>query len=80
MRADVLQDGLSAYGPALQPDCRVMRVTLDPKNPSKVTSFQPFLSGGVPGDKGAVTGPNPPVPVGATYNGEQHAWPRCPAT
>ncbi|PSC67838.1 sorbosone dehydrogenase [Micractinium conductrix] len=48
---------------------RVMRVTLDPSDPTKVTSFTPFMSGGVPGDTGAATGPDPPVQPSVAYNG-----------
>ena len=47
-----------------------MRVTLDPSDPTKVTSFTPFMSGGVPGDTGAATGPDPPVQPSVAYNGE----------
>lgn len=53
-----------------------MRVVLDTKKPTKVASFTPFLSGGVPGDKGAVTGPVPAVQPGAAYKGATYitAW------
>ncbi|KAL4448480.1 hypothetical protein ABPG75_005699 [Micractinium tetrahymenae] len=48
---------------------RVMRVVLDPQDPGKGLSFTPFLSGGVPGDKGAITGPNPQVQPNTAYRG-----------
>ncbi|KAL4438194.1 hypothetical protein ABPG77_010555 [Micractinium sp. CCAP 211/92] len=48
---------------------RVMRITLDPSNPGKVQTYTPFLSGGVPGDKGAITGPNPQVQPREAYRG-----------
>lgn len=48
---------------------RVMRVVLDPSKPNAVLKYEAFLSGGVPGDTGLPSGPNPPVTPGATYNG-----------
>lgn len=48
---------------------RVMRVTLNTTDPGRVATFTPFLSGGVPGDKGAVTGPNPQVQPNTAYRG-----------
>ncbi|KAI7835674.1 hypothetical protein COHA_010413 [Chlorella ohadii] len=48
---------------------RVMRVVLDPANPTKVQAHLPFLCGGVPGDTCAPTGPVPPVQPGAEYKG-----------
>lgn len=46
-----------------------MRVVLDPANLARVQSYTPFMFGGVPGDKGAVTGPNPQVQPNAAYRG-----------
>ncbi|KAL4438192.1 hypothetical protein ABPG77_010553 [Micractinium sp. CCAP 211/92] len=48
---------------------RVMRVTLDSTDPTRIANFTPFLSGGVPGDKGAITGPDPPIQPNTAYNG-----------
>jgi len=49
-----------------------MRAILDIRNPAKVVGYQPFLSGGVPGDKGMVGGPDPPIQPNTAYKG---AWP-----
>ncbi|KAL4448481.1 hypothetical protein ABPG75_005700 [Micractinium tetrahymenae] len=48
---------------------RVMRVTLDPADPTQVATFTHFLSGGVPGDTGDVNGPDPPIQPNNAYNG-----------
>lgn len=58
-------------------------MTLNTTDPGRVATFTPFLSGGVPGDKGAVTGPNPQVQPntayrGARLRGSQSALDACP--
>jgi len=68
---------------------RVMRVTLNPSDPLKVATFTPFLSGGVPNDKGSPNGPVPLPERSQGYNGEAGAvwagrqrrrvFPRCAA-
>lgn len=50
-----------------------MRVTLNATNPLKVTSFTPFLSGGVPNDKGNANGPVPLPDRSQGYNGKSPA-------
>ncbi|EFN51145.1 hypothetical protein CHLNCDRAFT_55316 [Chlorella variabilis] len=39
---------------------RVMRVVLNSTHPTRVLKYLPFLTGGISGDKGAPTGPDPP--------------------